>query len=68
MEDMKLQHARKHGRISTMTYTQTFEGNVLRRKQVFRNETRIQLKGDKRRRHLATLLHPHVKDDQQTKL
>jgi len=49
-------------------YTQTWEGNILRRKQVFRNETQIQLRVDKKWRHLATLLHHHVKDSQQTKL
>jgi len=68
MEDMKLWHARKHGRIPTVTYMQTWEGNILRRKQVFRNETQIQLRSDKKWRHLATLLHHHVKDVQQTKL
>jgi len=69
MEDMKVWHARKHGRISTVTYMQTWEGNILRRKQVFRNETRIHLRGDKKkRRHLTTLLNHHVKDVQQTEL
>jgi len=68
MEDMKLWHARKHGRISTVTNTQTWEGNILRRKQVFINETEIQLRGNKKRRHLATLLRHHVKDVQQTEL
>jgi len=46
MEDMKLWHAWKHGRTSTVTYTQTWEGIILRRNQVFRNETRTQLQGD----------------------
>jgi hypothetical protein len=66
MEDMKLWHARKHGRTFTVTYMKTWKGNILRWKHAFRNETLIQLRGDKKRRHLAILPHHHVRDNQQT--
>lgn len=68
MEDMKLWHATKHGRISTGRYRQSWEGNILRRKHIFENETQIQLRGDKKGETLSKSLHHYVKEDQQTEL